>query len=256
MGTAWTNHQPICETVYDNNPIGTMVTQMEMKESLSAAQFSAALGATVFMSEPVPSLVGCAVQIRGLVAKPDLNGQHGVALEWQPASQRYRVQLTGKRLFSLKAANLVATRGADAESTPPEEEIPEAQCMFTQQAMAEASTNEAEPEMARFARARLQEEAIAPRPNYEVTTRIQHVPEPDDRTSKEQEAYMLWQQALQLADSGHPHRGLPLAAEAFLTESRGCWCVGQTDVRSEERLEEAAKGAYASAAAWILLQYF
>ena len=243
MGTVWTDHRSICETVYDNNPIGTMVTQMEMKESLSAAQFSAALGATTSMSEPLPSLAGCSVQIRGLVAKPELNGQHGVALKWQPASQRYRVQLTGKRLFSLKAANLVATRGADAESAPPEEEIPEARSMFNRQTMTEASTNEAEPEMARFARARLQEEAVVPRPNYETTTRIQHVPESEDRTSQEQEAYILWQQALQLADSGDPDRGLPLAAEAWLTESRGCWCVGQTDVHSEERLEEAAKGA-------------
>ena len=59
---------------------------------------------------PPPSAIpiGARVELRGLQAKPELNGRRGVVVKFVSSSGRYRVQLDGEggEAFSLKAENL------------------------------------------------------------------------------------------------------------------------------------------------------
>jgi len=62
-------------------------------------------------SPTLPSIpIGARVELRGLQAKPELNGRRGVVVKFIGSSGRYRVQLDeegGGEAFSLKAENLL-----------------------------------------------------------------------------------------------------------------------------------------------------
>ena len=76
-------------------------------------QQQAAGGASASASSPPPSPpsipIGARVELRGLQAKPELNGRRGVVVKFVSSTERYRVQLDGEggREFSLKAENLL-----------------------------------------------------------------------------------------------------------------------------------------------------
>ena len=58
-------------------------------------------------ASPVPILIGTDVQLRGLQAKPELNGQRGVLTGFDASTGRCSVQLEdGGGPFSIKPANL------------------------------------------------------------------------------------------------------------------------------------------------------
>ena len=60
------------------------------------------------MRPPSSSIpIGARVELRGLQAKPELNGRRGVVVKFVSSSGRHRVQLDeGGEAFSLKAENL------------------------------------------------------------------------------------------------------------------------------------------------------
>ena len=65
--------------------------------------------------------IGTRVELRGLKAKPELNGRRGVVTAHVAESGRCRVQVDdGRGVFSLKPANLATVRGShSAGSAPP-----------------------------------------------------------------------------------------------------------------------------------------
>jgi aminoglycoside phosphotransferase len=61
-------------------------------------------------TQPPPTIpIGARVELRGLQAKPELNGRRGVVVKFVGSSGRYRVQLVDEESgeFSLKAENLL-----------------------------------------------------------------------------------------------------------------------------------------------------
>ena len=65
-------------------------------------------------SPPPPTIpISARVELRGLQAKPELNGRRGVVVKFVGSSGRYRVQLDGEggEAFGLKAGNLSILSG-------------------------------------------------------------------------------------------------------------------------------------------------
>jgi len=62
-----------------------------------------------------PTLVDQRVRIKGLQARPGLNGQCGMATAFDVASGRYTVQLEGEQMLKVKAANLEAVEREQAD---------------------------------------------------------------------------------------------------------------------------------------------
>ena len=81
----------------------------QMIEDVQRMQREQQAAATPPLS-PLPAIpIGVCVELRGLQAKPELNGRRGVVVKFVSSSSgRYRVQLDGKGdgEFSLKAGNL------------------------------------------------------------------------------------------------------------------------------------------------------
>merc|ERR1711965_756061 len=74
-------------------------------------QAAAAGDSETIPSPPSPAAItiGTRVELRGLQAKPELNGRRGVVVKFVGSSGRYRVELDdGGEQFSLKAESLLA----------------------------------------------------------------------------------------------------------------------------------------------------
>ena len=68
---------------------------LDMTKEQQEKQSSAAAAESI--SSPRPSIpIGARVELRGLQAKPELNGRRGVVVKFVGSTGRYRVQLDGE----------------------------------------------------------------------------------------------------------------------------------------------------------------
>ena len=76
--------------------------------TLQLLRYQQAAATTLPSPSPSPAIpIGARVELRGLQAKPELNGRRGVVVKVVGSSGRYRVQLDeGDEAFSLKAGSL------------------------------------------------------------------------------------------------------------------------------------------------------
>ena len=99
-----------------------MIEEAQQRQQQAAA---AAVSSTSSPQSPPPLPIRTNVQLRGLKAKPELNGQRGVVTGFDASSGRCSVQLEdGRGPFSIKPANLaevvVATSNSKDKKTKAE----------------------------------------------------------------------------------------------------------------------------------------
>jgi NAD(P)-dependent dehydrogenase (short-subunit alcohol dehydrogenase family) len=80
--------------------------------------------ATATTTGAAAPLVGLRVKISGLSGRPELNGQHGVAVSFSEASGRYSVSLSGGEVVALKSTNIEPSSDASTATPSPAAEGP------------------------------------------------------------------------------------------------------------------------------------
>ena len=81
--------------------------QRQQQQGAAAASQSPPQSAASSSSPPSPIPIGTRVELHGLKAKPELNGQRGVVAGFDAASGRCKVKLEdGRGPFKLKVGNL------------------------------------------------------------------------------------------------------------------------------------------------------